>query len=276
MLFLCKIRLFLDMSIKITSKENANIKQLIKWQKPRHRKTDGVVVVEGIKEVRMALKAGFQLLEVYYCPEIQMLPELKKEFDSSARIFEITKLVYAHIAYRESTEGVIGVFKEKSWNFEQLNPAEKATFFVLENIEKPGNLGAILRTANALGISGIITTEQSVDLYNPNVIRSSLGSVFYTPVFHTSNAEALAWLKKYHFKIYATSVQFSEYIHHIDYASRSALVLGTESSGLSDFWINQADQCIKIPMQGQVSSFNVSVAAAIIGYEALRGQVKAA
>lgn len=251
----------------ITSKDNPRVKQLIKWQKPRDRKKDVVVLVEGVREVKMALKGDFEPLALWICPELIQPEAQKMLLTLKTPVFEVDRAIYSKIAYRESTEGFIGVFKEKMWPSDLGLDQEVFKVLVLENIEKPGNLGAVLRTANAQGLHAIICTENSVDVYHPNVIRSSLGAVFKTPVYRMSNSQARQWLQDRKVQIYASSVDFSASIHQTVFPNKCAVVLGNEATGISDFWLQNAPKKLIIPMQGDVSSLNVSVAAAIFAYE---------
>ncbi len=255
------------MEHKISSKQNPKIKQLQKWYKTKERKKDKIILVEGIKEVNMALEAGFEVLESYIVPEIiehknqEILYKLPEN-----KIFSVSKQVYETIAYRESSEGIIVVFKEKKI---ELSDAFK-WILILENIEKPGNLGAILRTANAMGIDAIFITGNSVDVFNPNTIRSSLGAVFFTPVFVLNNTEAEQWLIKQGFNIYVTSSKYAYELPKLKFSKRKAIVFGSESLGVTDFWEKNTYEKVKIPMVGKPTSLNVSVAAAIVCYEIFR------
>ncbi len=258
------------MPIQITSKDNPRVKQLIKWQKPRDRKKDGVILVEGIREIKLALKGGFKAVEFFLCKEIIKEESMSFLDGLHVPIYEVSESIYKTFAYRESTEGILGVFKEKKQILTIQNTSKNMRVLVLEAIEKPGNLGAIVRTANALGIDLVITTENAVDVFNANVIRSSLGAVFTSQVMHLSNINAFQWLQENGFTSYATSIDFSKSAYETRFETRSAIILGTEARGLSSFWLEKADHRIKIPMNGDVSSLNVSVAAAIFCYEAQR------
>lgn len=255
------------MALQITSKDNPKYKRLLHWQKPRQRKKDGVVVVEGLREVKMALSASYELLEVFYCKELISTIELEYISALSKPYYELPSFLFKNIAYREDTEAIVAIFEEKVWPKDLFLNQDRLRILILENTEKPGNLGAVLRTANALGIDAVLSTEQAVDLYHPNVIRSSMGAIFKTPCWHMSNTEAMQWLKERNIEIYASSVDFSESLHTTVFQSKSAVVLGNEAKGISDFWLQHTMYRVKIPMYGQVSSFNVSVAAAIFVYE---------
>ena len=249
----------------IESLQNEKIKNLNRLiTDNRFRKKSGVFVVEGKQENERALQFGFENVEFYICENIFGInhPEGKIHFVSSQ--------VYEKLAYRGSSEGIIGIYKTKEFNLNEFSPEENASVIVVESVEKPGNLGAILRSCEAFGIDALIVTDTKVDFYNPNVLRSSVGCFFGMNVFSASNEETLAFLQKNNFKIYTTFMDESaEDLYQKNFSEKSALFFGTEHSGLSDFWLNKGEN-ILIPMAGTIDSLNLSNAVAITCYEILR------
>ena len=249
----------------IESLQNEKIKNLNRLiTDNRFRKKSGVFVVEGKQENERALQFGFENIEFYICENIFGInhPEGKIHFVSSQ--------VYEKLAYRGSSEGIIGIYKTKEFNLNEFSPEENASVIVVESVEKPGNLGAILRSCEAFGIDALIVTDTKVDFYNANVLRSSVGCFFGMNVFSASNEETLAFLQKNNFKIYTTFMDESaEDLYQKNFSEKSALFFGTEHSGLSDFWLNKGEN-ILIPMAGTIDSLNLSNAVAITCYEILR------
>ena len=249
----------------IESLQNEKIKNLNRLiTDNRFRKKSGVFVVEGKQENERALQFGFENIEFYICENIFGInhPEGKIHFVSSQ--------VYEKLAYRGSSEGIIGIYKTKEFNLNEFSPEENASVIVVESVEKPGNLGAILRSCEAFGIDALIVTDTKVDFYNPNVLRSSVGCFFGMNVFSASNEETLAFLQKNQFKIFTTFMDESaEDLYQKNFTEKSALFFGTEHSGLSDFWLNKGEN-ILIPMSGTIDSLNLSNAVAIACYEILR------
>lgn len=249
----------------IESLQNEKIKNLNRLiTDNRFRKKSGVFVVEGKQENERALQFGFENIEFYICENIFGInhPEGKIHFVSSQ--------VYEKLAYRGSSEGIIGIYKTKEFNLNEFSTEENASVIVVESVEKPGNLGAILRSCEAFGIDALIVTDTKVDFYNPNVLRSSVGCFFGMNVFSASNEETLAFLQKNNFKIYTTFMDESaEDLYQKNFTEKSALFFGTEHSGLSDFWLNKGEN-ILIPMAGTIDSLNLSNAVAIACYEILR------
>jgi len=249
----------------IESLQNEKIKNLNRIiTDNRFRKKSGVFVVEGQQENERALQFGFENIEFYICENIFGInhPEGKIHFVSSQ--------VYEKLAYRGTSEGIIGIYKTKEFNLNEFSPKENASIIVVESVEKPGNLGAILRSCEAFGIDALIVTDTKVDFYNPNVLRSSVGCFFGMNVFSASNEETLAFLQKNNLKIYTTFMDESaEDIYKKNFKEKSALFFGTEHSGLSDFWLNKGEN-ILIPMAGTIDSLNLSNAVAIACYEILR------
>jgi TrmH family RNA methyltransferase len=249
----------------IESFQNDKIKNITKLLTDnRFRKKSKVFVVEGQQENERAQKFDFEPIEFFICENI-----FKGEMPSG-RIYYVSDKVYEKIAYRGSSEGIIGIYNIKESELSSFNPKKNATLIIVEGIEKPGNLGAILRSCEAFGIDALIITDAKADFYNPNVIRSSVGCLFGMEVFQAENEETLNFLKKNQFNIYTTIMdESSEDLYKRDLTQRSAVLFGTEHSGLSDFWIGQGKNTL-IPMVGSIDSLNLSNAVAITCYESLR------
>lgn len=254
----------------LESIHNPRIKNILSLQqKPKVRKKKGTFVVEGIKELELALESNFELVELYYCEavftEVHFLKKIpsKKQYKVSQRLFE-------KLSYR-NTGGVLAVFKSKHLKLNDLKPKENPLIVVLESIEKPGNLGAILRTADAANVDAVIVCDPIIDLYNPNAVRSSIGCLFSVPVIQTTSEKAVEWLKAQKITIYATYLhEHTISVYKVDFRKGIALVMGNEATGITSKWVNHADQMIKIPMYGKIDSLNVSNATSICIFEAVR------
>jgi TrmH family RNA methyltransferase len=221
--------------------------------------------VEGKREINMAVLGGYELESLFVCPEL-----CEKNDFSARRIYEVTRKVFGKIACREDSDGLLAVIKMKSIQLHNIKLSCNPFIIILEAIEKPGNLGAILRTADAANVDAVIVCDPKSDLFNSNVIRSSLGCVFTVNTVACSSEEAGEWLKKNSITVYASQLEASQWYYNEDYTGSSAIVMGAESTGVSDFWLNRADKQIKIPMKGKADSLNVSVSTAIITFEAMR------
>ena len=257
----------------ITSISNPHIKELRSLQKSRIRKDLGLFVVEGTKEIEKALSSGIEPESVYYCPDLISEPGIKRLLpnNTKTRLQDISLKVFNSLVYRENSGGLLIVAKKPSGsNLNQLQLKANALILVLESVEKPGNLGAILRTADAAGVDAIILCDQKTDLHNPNVIRSSLGCIFTVPTFVSDTPTTIAWLKAQGVSIYCAALSASKPHYQADLTGRTAVVMGTESVGLTDAWLKESNQNIIIPMKGSADSMNVSTSAAVILFEAIR------
>ncbi len=254
----------------LESIHNPRIKNIISLQqKSKTRKKQGVFVVEGIKEMELALESDFELIEVYYCEaifkEIHLLEKitLKQQFKVSQTLFE-------KLSYR-NTGGIIALFKTKNIELEALKLKKQPLIIVLEGIEKPGNLGAVLRTADAANVDAVIACDPIIDLYNPNVVRSSVGCLFSVPLIKTTSKKAIEWLKENQIAIHVTYLHENTIsLYDSDLEQSTAIVMGTEAVGVTSQWVEHADALIKVPMQGKIDSLNVSNATAICVFEAVR------
>jgi len=251
---------------EISSLQNPKIKNIVKLQKSSERKKQKLFILEGKRELGLAMNAGYEIHQLYILPELYG----KIEFDTNVPVYIITKEIYSKIAYRESTEGVLALVRPKSNKLESLKLSKNPMIILLEGVEKPGNLGAVLRSADGCGADAVILCDERADLYNPNVIRSSIGCLFSVQTAVCSNQEALDFLNSKSIKSFAAELEASEFYHRTDLSGPSAIVMGTESTGLTEFWLKHANHRIKIPMKGAIDSLNVSNATAILAYEAMR------
>lgn len=253
----------------ITSLQNNRIKNIVNLiEKSKERKLSGTFVVEGLKEVEMLLNSDYELVELYISNQLINIPNFIKQH--SAPKFLLDEKVFNKIAYRESTSGVVAIAKTKSHELIDLKLSKLPLLIVLEGVEKPGNLGAILRTADAVGADAVIVCETNTDIYNPNCIRNSVGTFFTTQLAVCSNKELDDYVKEFQIKTFATAITTENYHYQADYKEASAFIFGTEATGLSSFWLENAHEIIKIPMLGINDSLNVSNSVAICVYEALR------
>ena len=253
----------------ITSVQNPFIKSLVQLQeKAKVRKQTATFLMEGKREIELAQKGGYAIETILFLPELIDANYLKKI--KATDFIEINKEVYQKLAYRDSTEGILAVAKTKSHELTSLKLSKNPLILVAEGIEKPGNLGAILRTADAANIDAVIIANPRSDLYNPNTVRSSVGCLFTNQIATGTTEEVIAYLKSNQISIYSATLQNSNAYHIEDYTLPTALVVGTEATGLTEAWRDESIQNINIPMQGEIDSMNVSVAAAILLFEAKR------
>lgn len=257
---------------QISSIQNKTVKQILQLQeKSRNRRKEGLFVVEGIREIQLAQKANYKFEAVYICKDVFAEDELKNFSFNEHQITEITQEVYQKLAYRSSTEGILTIAKVKSHELEEIKFNTKAPLIlVAEAPEKPGNIGAILRTADAAKVDAVIIANPKTDLYNPNIIRSSVGCVFTNQIATGNTPEIIRFLKEKDVVIYSAILQESEIYTKQDFTKATAIVVGTEAEGLSEEWRVNSTQNIHIPMQGEIDSMNVSVAAGILIFEAKR------
>tara|TARA_R110002126_G_scaffold284162_1_gene433726 strand:- start:416 stop:1228 length:813 start_codon:yes stop_codon:yes gene_type:complete len=262
-------------SIKhITSLQNPLIKRvLLLKEKSRERKKTGLFVLEGIRELQIATRTNYEIDTVFYCPDIinaNQNDNFLQSF-SSEKLISVSNEVYKKLAYRDTTEGVLAIAKSKdhqltTLKFKYNNPL----VLIAEAPEKPGNIGALLRTADAANLDAVLIANPKTDLYNPNIIRSSVGCVFSRNIKMGSTTEIVTYLKEKGFQIYCAALSASKEYTTIDFKGPTAIVVGTENSGLSDEWLQNSTQNIIIPMEGEIDSMNVSVSAAILIFEAKR------
>ncbi|WP_339836213.1 RNA methyltransferase [uncultured Flavobacterium sp.] len=255
---------------QITSIQNPYIKTLVQLQeKAKARKQTGTFLIEGKREIELAIKGNYEIDTILYCNELS-LQSLNPSIFKSKEYIEISKDVYQKLAYRDTTEGILAIARTKNLSLSDLKLPENPLILVLESIEKPGNIGAMLRTADAANIDAVILANPKSDLYNPNIVRSSVGCLFTNQIASGTTEEIIAFLKAKNINFYSATLQNSNEYHKVDYCTPTALVVGTEATGLTQLWRDESTQNIIIPMQGAIDSMNVSVAAAILLFEAKR------
>lgn len=252
----------------ITSTQNQRIKHLLLLQqKSAQRRADGLFVVEGRREVEHCLEAGFTLRTAFVCEEIAEAP---LSLPQDVEVVPVSRNVYERIAYRGGTEGIVAVVEVRKAELTDLKLSSSPLIVVLESVEKPGNLGAVLRSADAAGADAVIVCDPLTDLYNPNLIRSAVGALFTVPCVACSTEECISFFKEKGIQILTAQLQDSKLYYDTPMTGPTAIVMGTEATGLTDQWREAADAHIRIPMLGQLDSLNVSVSAAILLYEAVR------
>ncbi len=263
------------MHTKIESAQNPKIKFLLQLkEKSRVRRKEQLFSIEGLREISLALQGGYQITQLYFCSEIisyadsvALIPDHKDHIT----IFEVTKAVYQKLSYRDTTEGIIAIAIPKEHTIASYTlPRKDPLFLIAEGLEKPGNIGALLRTADAAHVDAVCIANPKTDIYNPNIIRSSVGCVFTTPILTGDSASIITFLQQHNVRIYSAALQASAHYYTQDYKGATAIAVGTEATGLTNIWTTNSYQNIKIPMEGSIDSMNVSVAAGILTFEAKR------
>ena len=251
----------------ITSLQNARIKHYVKLRDDKKaRKQDGLMLVEGYDEIQLAVAAGHIPHTLLSAPEL-VSRDLSGSFPET---LTVNRAVFEKLSYRENPDGWMGIFPIPHTSLEDLKLSQSPLLIVAESIEKPGNLGAMLRTADAAGVDALLLCDPRVDLWNPNVVRASRGAVFSVPTVECDNASAWEWLKGRKIRVLAATPSAEVMYSSVDLREPVAIAVGTEDEGLTDFWMSNADVKVKIPMMGKVNSLNVSVSTALIVYEAVR------
>jgi TrmH family RNA methyltransferase len=259
----------------IQSRQNDQVKNLVKLRERKHRDRQERFLIEGLRELGHAIGSGYSIETLYYCPEHFSSAEYTA-FIEDRRRADATSLVrmsedaFNKATYREGPDGIIAIAKQQRHSIHELNVSDAPLLLVLEGIEKPGNLGAILRSAEGAGADAVILVDCVLDLYNPNAIRSSQGLVFALPIICTEQSFLAEWLTAHKIQTIATTPDTENLHWDIDYRLPTALFFGSESDGLSDLWLSSTDQRIRIPMAGRADSLNVAAAAAVCLYEARR------
>ncbi len=256
---------------QITSPQNPFIKSLVLLQeKAKARKQSGTFLIEGQREIELALKGGFAIETILFLPKFISEKQINALTNKTIELIEISKEIYQKLAYRDTTEGILAVAKTKSFHLSDLKLSKNPLLLVAEAPEKPGNIGALLRTADAANLDAVIIANPKSDLYNPNIVRSSVGCLFTNQIATGTTSEIITFLKENNIHFYCATLQNSTSYHTQNYTIPTALVVGTEATGLTQEWRDSATQNIIIPMQGEIDSMNVSVAAAILIFEAKR------
>jgi len=260
---------------QITSPQNPLIKNIsVLGNKARDRREQGLFVAEGLREVELALRSGYEaefvLFEEAVTPLSVVEDLLKNAIAQPAELIATNAMVFEKIAYRTGVPNVVAVFKMKNHGLADLRLSENPLLLIMESVEKPGNLGAMLRTADAAGVDAVLVCDPHTDIFNPNAIRASLGAIFTVPVVACASAEAVDFLRSKNINIMATWLEAARSLYDVDLRQALAFVLGAEATGITPYWVEQADERIIIPMSGQVDSLNVSASAAVVLFEAVR------
>lgn len=267
----------MDSTLHISSLQNPRVKDVVRLRDRRHRDKQRRIVIDGVRELGRAVGAGVRLREVYCCPELGVGAEAQSVLDAlpaDVEIISVTKPVFERLSFGERAEGILGVAEMPTPRLDCIVLPANPLVAVLEGVEKPGNVGAVLRSADAAGVSALVVANPRTDLYNPNTIRASLGTVFTVPLCSATTADTLGWLKRQGLRIYAARVDASVPYTDVDYRMACALVLGSEAEGLSAAWLHPEIAAVHLPMRGVADSLNVSVSAAVLFYEALRQRGK--
>jgi RNA methyltransferase, TrmH family len=258
---------------KITSLQNREIKKIVRLRERRERDESHLFLIEGYRELTRAIDAGRSIQAIYYCPELflgENEPDLLKK--SQSELICCTPAVFAKISYRDRPDGLLGVAPQKHLNLCDLGGflSDNPFLVIAESIEKPGNLGTILRSSDAAGVNAVIVCDPTTDIHNPNVVRSSVGTLFTQPVIEADGAETLAFLRERSIAIVAASPHASQSYVEADFSRPIAIAVGTEQYGLSEEWMKMADCQVRIPMLGVADSLNVASATTLLLYEVLR------
>jgi len=262
----------------ITSPRNEKVKATVKLRRRKHRGKQGRTLIDGARELSRALVAGVNIVEIYFCPKLCDTSESRRLLEQleelAMDVYEVTENVFEQLAFGERAEGLLAVAIPPDLGLEDLSLPENPLVAVVEGIEKPGNLGAVVRSADGAGISAVVVADQVTDLYNPNAIRASLGTVFSVPVCTASSEEVFHWLQKNELAIFAAAANGKDSYVDVDFRIPAAIVLGSEATGLSTVWDGAKIRSLRLPMHGVADSLNISSAAAILFYEAQRQRLQ--
>lgn len=262
-------------SVELSSTQNPKIKQLIKLRQKRSRDQMGLYLIEGYRELLRAHEGGHTVESLYICPELFLGSNEEKLIElyrlSGAEVYLCSKKVFEHISYRDRPDGLLGLSKKQSLSLKDFEPKSKTPLFVLAvGIEKPGNLGTILRSADAVGADAVFVVDHVTDIYNPNVVRASVGALFTQPVLQVKSEEIFNWLEERGVQTVASSPDAQIKYTDLDYRAASALLVGCEQYGLDDFWLEKASSSVSIPMMGKADSLNAATSTTVLLYEVLR------
>ncbi len=260
--------------MKLTSLQNPKVKNIVKLRDRRQRDKQGKTLLEGYRLISRAIESNFKIDECFYCPSLYLGSNETKLLDdlsaTGALTTEVTEDVFKKMTYRDRPEGLLAISPIPKHDLTDLPVDSTGLYLVVEAIEKPGNLGSILRSADGSGVKGLILCDKCTDLYNPNVLTASTGAIYNMPIAECSSSEALEWLKKFNIKTLATTPHTDTTYDQINMTSGIAIIVGTEQVGLSDFWLNESDIKTVIPMEGKADSLNVAIATSILLFEASR------
>jgi TrmH family RNA methyltransferase len=257
----------------INSFDNKKIKELIRLKKTSERKKQGLIIIDGLREIELALESGIEIIDLFFCPEISKNEKMRLKGIDPESITIVSVNVFKKICYKENPDGYFALARPRELNIGHISLNKNPLIVILENVEKPGNLGAVIRTSFAAKVDLIIVSDNQTDIYNPNVIRASEGLLFKQKIVSLTTNDTITWLKKNNINSYAAATTSKTDYTKVNMKKSTAIVLGSESQGLSRDWLNKADELIKIPMQSGIDSLNVSVSAAILIYEAKRQRV---
>ncbi len=264
---------------EITSVHNPRIKDLVRLRDRRHRDRTGRFVIEGYRELTRAVDAGLALETLYICPELYLGPNettlIAAAEAAGTQVVTVAEAPFRKVSYRDRPEGLLATATQPPTGLERIHPTGTPLLLVVEAIEKPGNLGTMLRTADAAGVDGVIVCDPTTDLFNPNVVRASTGMLFVIPVAVASTPDTLEWLRRHHIRTVATTPDTSLLHWQTDLTGPMAVVIGTEQYGLSDAWLQAADVRVRIPMFGAADSLNAAMAAGVVLFEAVRQRAQA-
>jgi len=263
--------------LEITSPANPRIKQLVALRRRRSREQAGVTLVEGLAEIELALAAGLRPRSLYFCPALvstELLPIAARAEELGTEVVAVSKAVFEKISYREGPDGWLAVVPSVASTLDSLKLGPHPLVIVCAGLEKPGNLGAILRTADAAGVAAVIAADPVTDWGNPNVVRASKGAVFSVPVASATSVQALDWITGLGLRIIAATPDAAQLVTDADLTGPTAIAVGAEQTGLSSEWLERAAEVVRIPMFGKADSLNVSISAAIITYEAVRQRMQ--
>ena len=264
--------------LEITSPSNPRIKQLVALRRRRSREQAGLTLVEGLAEIELALAAGVRLRALYYCRQLttaESLPLAGNAAAQGAEVIHLSRPVFEKVSYREGPDGWLAVVPAIETQLASLQLPPRPLVLICAGLEKPGNLGAILRTADAAGVAAVIAADPVTDWGNPNVVRASKGTVFSVPVASATTAEVLDWTAKHGLQIIAATPDATTLVTDADLTGPAAIAVGAEQTGLPRDWLGNASVRVRIPMFGKADSLNVSTSAAIITYEAVRQRLQA-
>lgn len=259
------------MKVMITSPTNPKIKNAVKLRQRKYRKEQGLSLVDGVREFSAAVRAGISFRQVFVCPELleEKTPDLEKGFETAPEVHEVDRKVFGKIAFGEREEGIVALFAPSPKTLEQI-VLTAGLIVVLEDVEKPGNIGAVLRSCDAVKADALLIADETTEIFNPNVIRASIGTIFSVPVVQAPAEAVRDFLKAKDVQIIAAVPQAQGLYTKTDLTAPTAVVMGSEKKGLSDFWQKNADGKVRIPMKGEADSLNISVSTAVLLYEALR------
>lgn len=264
----------MDRFQKLSSRQNPRIKQALKLRDRKDRDRSGLTILEGYRELSRAMEYGMEMEECFFSPAMFLGENEYTLLDSLAnagvQVFEVPDFILELLTYRERPEGLVATARMRRHGLDTLPVTEGGLYLVAESIEKPGNLGSMLRSADAAGVDGLIICDKSTDIYNPNVIRASTGALFSVPLAECTSGEAWQWLRENNIKVLAATPHTDKIYTEVDMRQPVAIVVGAEQTGLSDFWLQRSDMQVLIPMLGKIDSLNVATATTILLYEAAR------